>query len=215
MSVSRVQKPRTSSRPVGTTKNEQRARGRSSFSALLAHAGRPVCCLGMPGVDGLTGGTGQQAAPLRTPVTEPSRGTGERQDDTALGHHAREERSGDPGSRLAEPPFELWLRGTASIGAAPPAPVPGVNQPATATVEQLAERLVRRASWGRSGARRTLRLELGGGRWQGGTLVFQCDGDSVSLSLDVPPGVDANHWSERLRSRLRDRGVEVDEVSVT
>ncbi len=77
----------------------------------------------------------------------------------------------------------------------------------------LAE-MIRRVAWGKSGARSTLRLELGG-RLEGAVLVLGAEAASgVSVSLELPASEDPALWQARLRERLEARGLSLEALEV-
>jgi hypothetical protein len=86
---------------------------------------------------------------------------------------------------------------------------------AAASLEDLLPALVRRIAWSGDRHRGTVRLELGAGELAGATLLVRAEAGRVSLQLDLPPGVDAHRWQERICRRLASRGVATDSVEVT
>jgi hypothetical protein len=86
---------------------------------------------------------------------------------------------------------------------------------AAASLEDLVPALVRRIAWSGDRHRGTVRLELGAGELAGATLLVHADDGHVRVHLDVPPGVDANRWQERIRCRLASRGVRLEALEVT
>lgn len=86
---------------------------------------------------------------------------------------------------------------------------------AVASLEDLLPALVRRIAWSGDGQRGSVRLELGAGELAGATLLVHADAGRVSVQMDVPPGVDAAAWEQRLRARLAARGLPTDTVEVT
>jgi hypothetical protein len=65
---------------------------------------------------------------------------------------------------------------------------------AAASLEDLVPALVRRIAWSGDRHRGTVRLELGAGELAGATLLVHADDGNVWVHMDVPPGVDPNHW---------------------
>jgi hypothetical protein len=86
---------------------------------------------------------------------------------------------------------------------------------AAASLEDLVPALVRRIAWSGDRHRGTVRLELGAGELAGATLLVHADDGHVRIHMDVPPGVDANRWRERIRCRLVSRGMRLDALEVT
>ena len=106
----------------------------------------------------------------------------------------------------------------ALTAAAPPAPAlaPEPSRAlAAAALEHLLPALVRRIAWSGDGRRGTARLEIGAGDLAGAVLRIDADEGRVRVHLDVPPGVDARAWHERIERSLRDRHVATDVLEVT
>jgi len=111
----------------------------------------------------------------------------------------------------ADPIVRLQLC-TASSG--PSAPPVAAGAPLAANLPDLVMRLVRRVAWGGDGRRATVRLELGAGGLTGATLVVTAIERTVSVELELPPGVPPEPWQKRISERLTARGLELDEVIV-
>jgi hypothetical protein len=86
---------------------------------------------------------------------------------------------------------------------------------ASASLEHLLPALVRRVAWSGDGRRGTARLEIGAGDLAGAVLQIDADEGRVRVRLDVPAGVDARAWQERIERSLRDRNVPTDALEVT
>jgi hypothetical protein len=100
----------------------------------------------------------------------------------------------------------------------PSPPVPGsepLRARAAASLEHLLPALVRRVAWSGDGRRGTARLEIGAGDLAGAVLQIDADEGRVRVHLDVPAGVDARAWQERIERSLRDRNVATDALEVT
>ncbi len=85
---------------------------------------------------------------------------------------------------------------------------------AQASLEDLIPELVRRVQWTGDGRKGTVRRELAGAM-AGSTLLVSADAGRVRVHLDVPAGVDARGWQERITQRLAARNIPTDEVEVT
>jgi hypothetical protein len=82
------------------------------------------------------------------------------------------------------------------------------------SLEQMLSRLVRRIAWSGDAHTGSARIELGSGVLDGATLVIHSDHGALSVSLDLPPGVDRAEWRERIASRLNARGLHVAALEV-
>jgi hypothetical protein len=78
----------------------------------------------------------------------------------------------------------------------------------------LTPEVVRSIAWGGDRRRGTARIELGGSRFAGATLVVHADGDRLCVELEVPSGVDADELSERLTRRFAEKGLVLHELNV-
>lgn len=85
---------------------------------------------------------------------------------------------------------------------------------AQASLEDLIPELVRRVQWSGDGRKGAVRMELAGAM-EGSTLLISADAGRVRVHLDVPAGVDASGWQERITQRLAARNIPTDSVEVT
>jgi hypothetical protein len=130
--------------------------------------------------------------------------------------------SGHPGtaSELVDPlAIALAMPNTGRGQVAPAAEVAPAAPDAVAlatrvSLEQLLSRLVRRIAWSGDAHTGCARIELGAGALEGATLVVRADHGDVSVSIDLPPGVDRAEWRERIASRLGARGLRVAALDV-
>lgn len=135
-------------------------------------------------------------------------------DDDPLDPLARHHASLGPPDRLFSPPAPVLAQQVPLAQS----PTPAAELPtarAATSLEELFPQLVRRVAWSGDGRRGTMRLEIGAGSLAGSTLLVHADGGRVRVQLDVPPGVDASGWQERIRERLDARGIPTDSVEVT
>jgi len=97
---------------------------------------------------------------------------------------------------------------------APRCPEPAIAGPAPPGVVELSdviERWVRRVSLGGDQRRGVARLEIGHGRFAGAELLVVAEAGRVSVELNLSGSAEAG-LSERLRSRLEQRGYTADVV---
>jgi hypothetical protein len=135
-------------------------------------------------------------------------------DDDALDPFARHHASLASPDALFSPPAAGVAPAPAALAAStPPADVPTAR--GAVSLEDLLPVLVRRAAYSGDGRRGTVRLELGAGRLAGSTLLVHAEGGRVRVHLDVPPGLDASGWQQRIEERLGARGIPTDSVEVT
>ncbi len=131
-------------------------------------------------------------------------------------HDRREPSTGDDGHDPGAPldPLSRHLALDRPLPAAPPAAAaPPPNAPLL-HVEQLVARLVRRVAWGGDGRRGAARIELGAGELAGATITVESCGRELAVDIDLPPGVSADAWRERITARLRAKGFELASVDV-
>ena len=118
--------------------------------------------------------------------------------------------------RLAMGPPEMSSSG---VVATAPGMVGGTAPPevvrAQASMEDLLPAMVRRVQWGGDGRKGTVRMEISAGALAGSTLLISADAGRVSVRLDVPPGVDAAGWKDRIQGRLAVKHIPTDEIEVT
>jgi hypothetical protein len=69
-------------------------------------------------------------------------------------------------------------------------------------------------AWGGDRRRATARIELGGAHYAGAAVRIDADGDSLTIELEAPPGVDASELGARLSERFAARGLRVDSLLV-
>ncbi len=128
----------------------------------------------------------------------------------------------DPLTRLLlgdGPQHLAFERSGAHAPSAPTSPsAPETDSVALASrvsLEHVMSRFVRKVAWSGDANRGTARLELGAGALAGATLTIHSEQGAVSVSLELPPGVDANAWRERIARRLGARGLQVAELEVS
>ena len=123
---------------------------------------------------------------------------------------------------LAPPtsPLDPVVRQTAHL--APPSavamPEPSssalVEVRAHVSLEEMLPAIARRVAWSNDGRRGAVRIELGGGRLAGTTLVVTSEDGRVSVDLEMPSTVATYGWQQRIADRLRSRGLDVDSIDV-
>lgn len=104
-------------------------------------------------------------------------------------------------------------QGAPAADVAPAAP-DAVALATRVSLEQLLSRLVRRIAWSGDAHTGCARIELGAGTLEGATLVVRADHGDLSVSIDLPPGVDRAEWRDRIASRLGARGLKVASLDV-
>jgi hypothetical protein len=103
-------------------------------------------------------------------------------------------------------------RGTLAAAASPP--VDTVQSAARVSLEQVMSKFVRRVAWSGDAHSGTARLELGAGALEGATLTIHSHNGVVQVALELPPGVDAAEWRDRIARRLDARGLQVSALEV-
>ncbi|HEY0464239.1 MAG TPA: hypothetical protein VGC79_08525 [Polyangiaceae bacterium] len=73
-------------------------------------------------------------------------------------------------------------------------------------LQNLLSGLARRAAWGGDRRKGSARIELSEGALAGATLVVHAEQRCVSVELELPPGVVASDWQQRIAGRLEERG---------
>lgn len=73
-------------------------------------------------------------------------------------------------------------------------------------LQNLLSGLVRRVAWGGDRRKGSARIELSEGALAGATLVVHAEQRSVSVELELPSGVTAQGWQERIAQRLEGKG---------
>jgi hypothetical protein len=99
-------------------------------------------------------------------------------------------------------------------GAVVSAPADTVATLSRVSLEHVMSRFVRRVAWSGDAHTGTARLELGAGELAGATLTIRSDRGAVTVSLELPPGVDAEKWRDRIARRLELRGLQVGGIDV-
>lgn len=120
--------------------------------------------------------------------------------------------------RAALQASEMLMTGSASASSrpAPASPPPAADRAlAAVSLEELLPVLVRRIAWSGDGTRGAARLEIGAGELAGATLLIAADAGRVRVHLEVPAGVDAAAWRDRIRRQLESRRIVADSVEVS
>jgi len=73
-------------------------------------------------------------------------------------------------------------------------------------LQNLLGGLARRAAWGGDRRKGSARIELSEGALAGATLVVHAEERTVSVELELPPGMAADSWQRRITERLEGRG---------
>ena len=69
-------------------------------------------------------------------------------------------------------------------------------------LQNLLSGLSRRAAWGGDRRKGSARIELSEGALAGATLVVHAEQRTVSVELELPPGIGALGWQQRIAERL-------------
>lgn len=96
------------------------------------------------------------------------------------------------------------------LATTPPTTAPAAVSVHASSIDQLAERLLRRVALGGTRHRGTALLEVGAGLLQGASIVVTAEGGALSVRVDGPASAEARAWGEGLERRLRERGVEAE-----
>ncbi|HKO50912.1 MAG TPA: hypothetical protein VJV79_24545 [Polyangiaceae bacterium] len=78
--------------------------------------------------------------------------------------------------------------------------------PLRADLQNLLTGLARRTAWGGDRHKASARIQLSAGSLAGAILVVHTEQRSVSVELELPPGLSALDWQERIAQRLEARG---------
>jgi hypothetical protein len=119
----------------------------------------------------------------------------------------------DPSARHAA---HLAVPGGYSMS--PSAIDPAANASADAPVrarslEELLPLLVRKIAWAGDRHKGTVRLELGAGAYAGAIVVVHAEGGRVRVEIGGNEGPELNRLRERLDTRLRGHGIDVESVT--
>ena len=92
------------------------------------------------------------------------------------------------------------------VQANPATPVAPAALPLREDLQNLLTGLSRRAAWGGDRRKGSARIELSEGALAGATLVVHAEQRAVSVELELPSGVAASGWQQRIADRLEARG---------
>ncbi len=187
----------------------------ASFSRLLQ--GRPGFGKALGRLPGKKGGLPAPAAGLSG---HPPEGNGTSplprlshpgRDGQGQGHSHHGQDPGRPNA-LLDPLVRSFAHGQLSHVSAPPPPA--APPPTLVHLDQIMTKLVRKVAWGGDGERGAARIELGAGELAGATIVVESDNGALSVDVELPPGVAADVWRERLEKRFKGRGFNLVELNV-
>lgn len=82
------------------------------------------------------------------------------------------------------------------------------------SMEQLIPEMVRKIAWGGDRQRATARLELGRGALNGACVTVHSDHGSVRVELSGGDPHELDQFRERIERRLRERGIDLEDVRV-
>jgi hypothetical protein len=95
-----------------------------------------------------------------------------------------------------------------------PSPSTLADVRAHASLEDLIPAIARRIAWSGEGRRGAVRIEVGGGKLAGATVVVTADDGRVSVDMNMPCTEATAGWQERIARRLASRGLDVDRIDV-
>ena len=176
----------------------------SPFAELLQHPRRGAISASWPVLQTDHSPPPQTDAqgPLRAPQAR-----GRRHAEDAPDVEGRETK---PGSEAALDPFCCQLAVNQELGSSvqlnPSAGVMSAALPLREDLQNLLTGLARRIAWGGDRRRGSARIELSEGALAGATLVVHTDQQTVSVELELPAGMPAQGWQERIAQRLEGRG---------
>lgn len=101
----------------------------------------------------------------------------------------------------------LYQPRLATFDTARAAPAPPPQAPAP-PLELLVDRFVKRFAMSGDRHRGTAHLTVGAGELAGGSVTLHAEHGAVTIVVDAPPGADGSSLGERLRQRMKARGVE-------
>jgi hypothetical protein len=115
----------------------------------------------------------------------------------------------EPEPRVIDP-LELALSNP-PVGAShlPGVGTPGPDLQRSGWIDPSVAEVLRAVAWGGDRRRGAARLELGGSRFGGTSVVVHAEGREVTLELDGPRHSDAAELGARLKERLEKRGLVV------
>ncbi len=201
--------------PAGSTRGVSTAGApRVSFASLLLGSA-PVACApaGRSTQSASTGTRLVSAAAARAGDAPPGAHDGSASPDDDPHAHAARRRA-----PTGEPLQPGWSHLAACLAPPVAQQAPAAASPqarAAVSLEDLMPAMVRRIAWSGDRDRGTVRLEIAAGELDGATLLVHAAGGRVRVQLDVPAGIDARRWQQRIERRLASRGVPVDAVEVT
>ena len=114
-----------------------------------------------------------------------------------------------PAEAVLDPLFcQLALnQGPTSLVQPNPAACPApATLPLREDLQNLLTGLARRTAWGGDRRKGSARIELSVGSLAGATLVVHTEQRSVRVELELPPGLAAPGWQQRITERLEARG---------
>jgi hypothetical protein len=174
--------------------------------------GRPVGRVPLEGIEGLgprdERPPDREAHALRDPGEPPPMGAEERTHPAPPAQSEAPVQSGillDPLTRVLAAPTRPAATSSEPLPAAPPLP---------AELEKLMLRLVRRVALGGDGRRTSARIEIGAGELAGATVTVHAERHELMVEIDLPSGIGAERFRERIEERLLGRGLELRELVV-
>lgn len=128
---------------------------------------------------------------------------------------AEADEADDPGA-LLDPLRRAMASGLEWQMAPPPqdAKAEPLAAAARVSLEHVVEQIVRKVAWSGNTRSGVMRIEIGEGSLSGANLLVQAEGADLRVMLDLPAGVDATSWRDRIERRLTKKGLRVTEFEV-
>ncbi len=125
----------------------------------------------------------------------------------------RDKKPPEMSQELQDPLYRVLSQGAPWASTVPTSSSDAAQVP-VATLERVAEQLLRRFSFSGHGHSGSVRLEFAEGSFAGGALLVECDSGVLNLTMDMPGNPHAQALAERIRQRLTEKGLPIDHFEV-